>query len=219
MKISKSLTRSPAAASMPQRGRPRKFDRAKAVHTAMEVFWKNGYMQTTMNDLCKAIGITAPSFYCAFISREDLFIEIIGQYMRLYWNDAIDRLMAEKDIHAAIRNFFADAVKVFVRPSQPRGCFLDISLTGLPQKEARIKSALGEAEKKWKDLFSKRCRLAIAAGQLDEDSDISAIAGALFAFLKGLAGLAREDMAEDELLRIASHATCLLPARREQVGK
>src|SRR5437016_4416200 len=57
--------------NMSRTGRPREFDRDEALQRAMELFWAQGYEGATLADLQKAMGgITAPSFYAAFGSKE-----------------------------------------------------------------------------------------------------------------------------------------------------
>jgi AcrR family transcriptional regulator len=71
---------------MSRTGRPRGFDRDGALQRAMELFWSQGYEGTTLADLQKAMGgITAPSFYVAFGSKEALLketVELISQDAR-----------------------------------------------------------------------------------------------------------------------------------------
>lgn len=195
----------------PQRGRPREFDRSKAVHTAMELFWKSGYMQTTLIDLCEAMKITPPSFYCAFETKENLFLEVVEHYKNIYWNNVLERFINEKDIYAALYNFLMDAVRIYLRPNLPSGCFIDISTVGLSPKEERINHVLARSDKFTNELFRKRLMMAIDAGQIPPDSDIPAIAGALFAFLKGVATMARQGLCQSELMSIAGRGMLLLP--------
>ena len=61
-------------------GRPREFDIDKALDTAGELFWRNGYERTSLSDLTEAIGITPPSFYFAFGNKEKLFKQVVDRY-------------------------------------------------------------------------------------------------------------------------------------------
>src|SRR5688572_25410961 len=66
-----------------RRGRPRSFDREEALRRAMEIFWALGYEGATLTDLQEAMGgITAPSFYAAFGSKESLFREAVELYKK-----------------------------------------------------------------------------------------------------------------------------------------
>ncbi len=59
---------------MARRGRRPTFDREEALAAAMRLFWERGYEGATLEDLLQAMGgITAPSLYHAFGSKEELF--------------------------------------------------------------------------------------------------------------------------------------------------
>ena len=51
-------------------GRPREFDTEQAVARAMQLFWRQGYEGTSLTDLTEELGITRPSLYAAFGSKE-----------------------------------------------------------------------------------------------------------------------------------------------------
>ena len=65
-------------------GRPRQFNRDEAVRQAMHLFWDRGFDSTSLSQLKSAIGngITAPSFYAAFGSKEKLFQEAVDCYLQ-----------------------------------------------------------------------------------------------------------------------------------------
>ncbi|CRM69721.1 Copper outer membrane regulator [Pseudomonas sp. 25 E 4] len=71
---------------MAQMGRLRAFDRDIAVLQAMSLFWKHGYETTSLAQLKSVIGggISSPSFYAAFGSKEGLFREVVNQYVATY---------------------------------------------------------------------------------------------------------------------------------------
>lgn len=62
-------------------GRPREFEIDEAIEKATSLFWRNGYEGTSLSDLTQAIGITPPSFYFAFGSKEALFRKVIERYL------------------------------------------------------------------------------------------------------------------------------------------
>src|ERR1700688_4630074 len=75
-------------------GRPRGFDRDAALDAAMLLFWRKGFAATSMNDLCDAMGIRSPSLYAAFGSKETLYLEAIGHYVRTVGPTIWDKLAA-----------------------------------------------------------------------------------------------------------------------------
>ena len=68
-------------ASKRARGRPKNFDRAAALHQAMELFWERGYEGTSFDELIAAMGISPSSFYNAFGSKERLYKEATEAYL------------------------------------------------------------------------------------------------------------------------------------------
>ena len=137
------------------RGRPQEFDRDAALNAAMEVFWRKGYAQTTLGDLCEAMGIRAPSFYLAFGSRADIFLETVAHYRKTYWDKALEGLMREGDICTALKNFIEEAVRIYMRPGLSKGCFIDVSTMSLDPGETRILEALAAQGRETEALF--RC--------------------------------------------------------------
>lgn len=61
-------------------GRPRQFDADQALDRAMELFWRQGYDGTSLTDLTEALGITRPSLYAAFGSKQALFLKALDRY-------------------------------------------------------------------------------------------------------------------------------------------
>src|SRR5690554_5135756 len=79
--------------TMAKRGRPAIFDRDEAIDSALELFWERGYEGVTLEDLQKAMGgITPPSFYHAFGSKEALFKEVVERYLATVGARQLDAL-------------------------------------------------------------------------------------------------------------------------------
>ena len=61
-------------------GRPRQFDPDQVLDTVINVFWELGYDASDTETLAKRTGLTKPSLYNAFGTKEDLFVAALARY-------------------------------------------------------------------------------------------------------------------------------------------
>lgn len=194
------------------RGRPREFDREQALREALKLFWEQGYMQTTMIQLCKAMGIKSPSLYCAFGSKAALFLEALKYYKESYWRKAFKAFINSPELYAGTKELFIETAKILLLPDAPCGCLTVFSALTLPANEEKILSAITSIRKETKKMFRERLMRAIQCGEIAPDSNVPAIAGALTNFFEGLTLQARDkDLCLAELTEIALMALHLLP--------
>jgi TetR/AcrR family transcriptional repressor of nem operon len=60
--------------------RTREFDTRQAIASAMEVFWRKGYKGASMTELLAAMGIGKGSFYAAFGSKHELYLQALRHF-------------------------------------------------------------------------------------------------------------------------------------------
>src|SRR5271167_5225405 len=77
-----------------RRGRPRAFEPEAALGHAMDVFWKDGFAATSLDDLTAATGLNRPSLYGAFGNKRALYIQAYRRY-REHVRDTFTLLFAE----------------------------------------------------------------------------------------------------------------------------
>src|SRR5258705_13687700 len=111
----------PAENERPSR---RQFDRADALDTAMELFWRHGYEATSMAMLLKAMDLTAPSLYAAFGNKEQLFREAVERYTQTYGENVLAPLSAPISAREAIEQMLLTAAKGASSSKHPAGCFI-----------------------------------------------------------------------------------------------
>jgi AcrR family transcriptional regulator len=74
-------------------GPPKQFDRDEALSRAIEVFWEQGYLGTSIEDLLEAMELSRSSMYSTFGDKKALFLEAlqvwideeIAQFLRPPW--------------------------------------------------------------------------------------------------------------------------------------
>lgn len=194
------------------RGRPREFDRGQALRKALELFWEQGYMQTTMVRLCEVMGINSPSLYCAFGCKADLFLEAISYYKQVYWHDTFKNFLYSENLLEGTRKLFEDSARILLLPNAPCGCLTVFSALTLPPCEERILEKINQMRQETKNVFQNRLQRALVEGEIPANVDLPTVAGALVNFFEGLTLQARDrNMTLDKLRPIALQGIRLLP--------
>jgi len=176
-------------------GRPRTFDRDKAVEQSMYIFWQNGYESTSLNQLKAGIakGISAPSFYAAFGSKEALFQECAQRYLSTYaqvteclW----DTTLTPRDaIELALRN----SAKMQCERGHPKGCMVGLGVMTAPSEEhTAVTEPLTRSRARTRAGLAACLQRGVDNGELQADTDVRALATVFDAFLLGLSTLARD---------------------------
>ena len=63
-------------------GRPKNFSREEVLEKAMSVFWKQGFADTSLQELERATGVNKSGLYTEFRDKEDLFVECLRHYLQ-----------------------------------------------------------------------------------------------------------------------------------------
>jgi AcrR family transcriptional regulator len=104
-------------------GRLRTFDIDHALNVAADMFWRRGYDGTSIGDLTKAIGISAPSFYFAFGSKDAVFRQIVEAYLARQ-DKIVDRAFAEADSQALVERLLSGFAEFLTSPDHAPGCLI-----------------------------------------------------------------------------------------------
>ena len=77
-----------------RRGRPRAFEPEVALTQAMDLFWKEGFAATSLDELSAATGLNRPSLYGAFGDKRALYLQAYRRY-REHVRESFAPLFAE----------------------------------------------------------------------------------------------------------------------------
>lgn len=109
-------------------GRKLEFSREKALHTAMESFWAQGYEQTSMRDLAEQLGLHLGSVYNALGDKEKVFEAALKLNFEEEVIPRMRRLQDSPDALKAIGNMMNCVADECTGVTPGPGCFLVNSL-------------------------------------------------------------------------------------------
>lgn len=120
-------------------GRPRKFDTDVVLDKVIDAFWELGYDAADTETLSKRTGLTKPSLYNAFGSKEDLFVAAINRYRQTRSKSSFDALAQANTPQEGIRDYYLNLAENVAGEGHPRGCL--IMSVALPIRERLQKVA------------------------------------------------------------------------------
>ncbi|MGY1889307.1 TetR/AcrR family transcriptional regulator [Pseudomonas sp. Tul1A2] len=181
---------------MARTGRPRAFDRDDAVDQAMQLFWQHGYDSTSLSLLKAELGggISAPSFYAAFGSKEALFDECVQRYLTTFaqvteclWDETLPPRQA---IETALRQ----SARMQCDDGHPKGCMVTLGVMSAPSPEnAHVAQALTHSRARTRAGIVACVERGVSEGLLADDTNAAAMATVFDSFLQGISILARDD--------------------------
>ncbi|KAA0943968.1 TetR/AcrR family transcriptional regulator [Pseudomonas sp. ANT_H14] len=193
---------------MAQMGRPRNFDRDQAVEQALHLFWEYGYDATSLNQLKAGLGggISAPSFYAAFGSKEDLFQECVQRYLTSFaqvteclWDE---NLAPREAVETALRQ----SASMQCEDGHPKGCMVSLGVMSAPAPESReVTAALTQSRERTRAGIVSCVERAIANSELPAHTNAQALATVFDSFLQGISIQARDGIGHDLINTAISH--------------
>ncbi|KHN92926.1 TetR family transcriptional regulator [Pectobacterium actinidiae] len=183
---------------MAQRGRPRAFERDKALHAMMEVFWARGYEGAQLVDLTAAAGIAPPSFYAAFGSKEEAFCESVDYYITTVGAIPMQELDNAANLNEGLLRMFQASIDIALS-MRPGGCLLILGVVNCLTENEAARTHLKAARDKTRELIHTRLKHARAAGELSPDCDIQQRSAFIHGIMQMISFQARDGATRDEL--------------------
>jgi len=172
-------------------GRPREFDRDKALEQAMGLFWSRGYEATGMSALCDQMGLGRQSVYNTFGDKESLFAEALSHYGRTMLRPMIDVLDAPGSGLAnveAVLEMWNEGAR-----NHSEGCLMANSIAEFGMKQPKISKALAGMLAEMEAAFYRALRRAEEDGELPSARDPRSLARLLTTVGQGLSAIGKVD--------------------------
>ncbi len=184
-------------------GRPAKFDRVQAISEIMNAIWKDGYEACSVKAISEQLGITRSSYYHAFKSREDLFLEALALYSQTIPAQKLYMPDERTPILKLISTVFQETCQFLTSQPEARGCMIVNSVTELVGSDPKLGPVIEDTLSSSKRQFEVLLQKAVENGEIAGSTDVVNKALALQNLLMGINVMSKVITEETELWAIA----------------
>jgi AcrR family transcriptional regulator len=190
-----------------RRGRPRAYQPDVALGKALDLFRKEGFAATSLDDLSAATGMNRPSLYGAFGDKRELYIKSYRRY-REDARAAMGKIFRDElPIRRRLERIYAVALDNYLSgDSGPRGCFTVMTAASEAVNDPDIRTMVLEGFAELDKAFAACFGMAREKGELPESVDPAVLAQLASATIHTIAIRARAQTPRKELEAIVKGA-------------
>src|SRR5262249_44035275 len=145
--------------------RPKEFDAESALLKAMDLFWRLGYENTTIEALMLETGVARQSLYDTFGDKRALYLKALACY-RDRTNGDMERMLAKSPSTKAGFGRLLQGLAAETREQHERGCLLLSANLQRDPKDAAVADLLRDNQSRVEAIFRSALRRAQARGEL-----------------------------------------------------
>jgi TetR/AcrR family transcriptional regulator, transcriptional repressor for nem operon len=163
------------------------FDYETTLERATRLFWKGGYVGTSLRDLLKEMGIGESSFYNTLKSKKRAYLECLKHY-----NETVDRKRSKEFLEAptaalGVRALFKTMLESLDDPDTPSAiCMMAGSLTHEVLDEAELRQYIEGRISTVQDAMIARMSADKRAGLLTEGFEPQLVVPVIITYMQGL---------------------------------
>jgi AcrR family transcriptional regulator len=190
-----------------RRGRPRTYEPEVALGKALDLFRKEGFAATSLDDLSAATGMNRPSLYGAFGDKRELYIKSYQRYREDARAAMAGIFRDELPIRQRLARIYAVALDIYLSgDAGPRGCFTVMTAASEAVSDPDIRAMVLEGFAELDKAFAACFRRAKEKGELPAGADPAVLAQIASATIHTIAIRARARTPRNELEAIVNGA-------------
>lgn len=154
--------------------RSKEFNEEETLDKAMEIFWKQGYEKTSIQDLVGQMGIHRRSLYDTFGDKHSLFVQTLERYESLIAAQIRKQITEEMTTVESIRKIFELAI--YSDNASPKGCLMVNTAVELSLLDNEVSQRIQSAFKQTENLIADLLIRGQARGEVARSFDIGELA-------------------------------------------
>lgn len=187
--------------------RQREFDIDEVLVLAMNLFWQQGYRNTSMKDVVQATGVQPGSLYGTFGDKEKLFQQALSKYTQDFFRASIP---CDKTPLECIELWFEHLAAAMTNDPNQKGCLI---INTAMERDAHSPSTIAIIEDRLDEIesfFRQNLSQAKLSGKLSEPFDVDMTAKAMLGSVVAILAVARMRRDAQTINSIVAGAIALL---------
>ncbi|MCP4440141.1 MAG: TetR/AcrR family transcriptional regulator [Aureispira sp.] len=190
--------------------RPKSFDEGVVLQKAVELFWKQGYNTTSMQNLVDHLGINRASIYDTYGGKEELFHKAFEHYRQENQQKLRAFLDSQSSVRKGLEKLFMMSINTCVADKDRKGCFVVNCATESLPNNAKMVKILSSNQESMEQFFMDYVNRGKKQGEITENKDAKAIAAFLFTLYSGLNVIAKVNPTTEHLQQVVQTGLAVL---------
>ncbi|WP_159948262.1 TetR/AcrR family transcriptional regulator [Polaribacter septentrionalilitoris] len=166
--------------------RVKTFNEKEVLSKAMNLFWKQGYAATSVQDLVNHLGINRASLYDTFGDKEQLFRKSFELYRKTNIEGLRQFLGNHDNIIDGFTKLFNNAIEEALADKDRKGCFVVNTTTELVPNDKNIIQILERNKQDFETIFYEYLKKGKEDGQLKTTQNLKSVASLFYTLYNGI---------------------------------
>ncbi|MGB5205413.1 MAG: TetR/AcrR family transcriptional regulator [Eudoraea sp.] len=155
--------------------------------TGLELFYKNGYYNTSIDDILKSLSLSKGAFYYHFQSKEDFFVSIVQNLVvRKVYSMLIEPIEGKENPFTVIEKCFENALETAEHNEMDYGFILGNFISEFNGRNTVISNYLMDIYKVWEVNLISILQKGKSDGYVDRHVDSEGVATYLISSYMGV---------------------------------
>ena len=158
---------------------------------AMDLFWKQGYEGTSIEELLQCMGLGRGSLYDTFGDKHALYLAALSRYLARYRGMVAELQQQTGSLSEILERFFQASIEALLSDPAYRGCFLVNATVEMAPHDPEVNKIVQSALQEIEEGFYRLLIQAQVAGDLSWTQDPHQLARFLMGIFVSIRVLAR----------------------------
>lgn len=160
------------------------------IDTSFQLFYRDGFKSTSINQIMKATSLTKGAFYHHFKDKKEIGVAVINKIIfdRIHKNMILP-LQKEGDAIEILKDIFSNKIRAFTNYEKGKGCPANNLINEIGSTEDGYQSALRTIIDQWTLAIERVIEKEKEKGSVKKNTDSKAVATFLVSAFEGVRGL------------------------------